>query len=1165
MLIQDLRKISVEIRDITSQRIVGTGFIIKQVSRQLLIVTCAHVIQKAECDPYDESGAVEIFFPQDKVRLTGHPFFGNTALQGFSDDIALIEIGIDSLPNVFPAAIGYSHNAYGHRFRSWGYKTLPPYEGSWVEGEILGPVQIPESPNFKLEPIQLKCRGIDYGMSGAPVLDLDQGKVIGVITSFWTPQSSKTKDDDIAYATPIEVLETLSFDVSHSEPSISAPQSLGFAPSVFSSYQLSENVPFEPQLATAPEICNEWTGRDEFLSSLTQDWENIDIKITGVVGFGGTGKSTLVRTWLEILLKESKPDGVFWWSFDKNPNVDDFLVNALNYLSQYKFDRLSIPGAAAKAQLLLTSIRKGRFLFVLDGLEILQRPSGDDYGAIENDELRSLLNSWVSPGHDTFCVVISRAPLTDLIQNSGYMHRELISLRAKEGSNLLRNYGVVGDDQELEAISSAWNGHALTLKLIAGYLITHSDGQAQGINTIPEPVGNDEGESLQRILRHYDTKLSTLERSFLQLYAAFDWEAIPLSFFTAIAGGKSKTKILGQSRTASYRITFEGKKLTVGLPIYGIEDDEIHKIAKRVCNYRLLHVSDKSEDQLISHRLIRDYFYSQLKDMKKNREIHDYLAKVFLSPQVMLSQRLQVSQSAWQSKNFGDARIDLDRPKHEAIYHFCRAGEFEVAYAELENLEIVRSLYKWGRYETILGLLKFFFQDGDLSKPLLITPSTDAEVREKSINLDEIQGDNEVIFAFRGDEITDELRDQLVVRDRSSRLYDLLGHCIEGSGNQREAAKYHEKAAQFSMQINHIDNATVDFTNAASCFIKAGDFAHALEATYNALGLSFSKDGKTARGKLHIRLLRSHAMFHLAWITHLKGDIKRANQAFDSAMSLEVAAHPLNDFFSPEYLYSRQGIQLANYLVLREDLETAENITRHNLFINLIGLKRKHEELACNRILADIELHRNNLDLALEQYSTILVDAYKISLKEEIASCLIGIGRLTLKSGSYESAKKNLNDALRIAEEASLLLLEIDIRIELARLSMLQENFIVAHQEVSKAIELANNIGYFWGQRDALNLLGELGVAQHDEDEMQKIKVDLDTLNRKLDVDYKVLPHKGMNFLFRFLYYLLYVFSLRIVVFFPKIKIATEGDKAFWDDIRKELHARGFSTDLFPQ
>lgn len=86
----------------------------------------------------------------------------------------------------------------------------------------------------------------------------------------------------------------------------------------------------------APLLVEEWVGREDLLEAINNDWINSQKKVTGLIGFGGEGKSSLARRWIDNLMKEessSKPENIFWWGFYENPSADEFFEAAVNYIS----------------------------------------------------------------------------------------------------------------------------------------------------------------------------------------------------------------------------------------------------------------------------------------------------------------------------------------------------------------------------------------------------------------------------------------------------------------------------------------------------------------------------------------------------------------------------------------------------------------------------------------------------------------------------------------------------------------------------------------------------------------------------------------------------------------------------------------------------------------
>jgi hypothetical protein len=66
-------------------------------------------------------------------------------------------------------------------------------------------------------------------------------------------------------------------------------------------------------LSRAPTLVEEWVGREALLVALNQDWADPQCHVTAIIGFGGEGKSTFARQWVENIQRDaasSAPDGL---------------------------------------------------------------------------------------------------------------------------------------------------------------------------------------------------------------------------------------------------------------------------------------------------------------------------------------------------------------------------------------------------------------------------------------------------------------------------------------------------------------------------------------------------------------------------------------------------------------------------------------------------------------------------------------------------------------------------------------------------------------------------------------------------------------------------------------------------------------------------------------
>lgn len=190
---QDLRTCAVQIRD-ASDAMCGTGFIVDADTA----FTCAHVIEAADAGP---GKSVTIAF-----ALTGDVCTAEVLPTPWSppdeDDIAVLRFSRPLPEGVTPATLGASEETQAHPFSAFGYPPVGDLEGVWADGKIIGPVtDVRGAPG-----LQLRSQEIQQGMSGAPVLDTDNDRVIGMLTETYIPDETG-KFRDAAFATPMEAIQ----------------------------------------------------------------------------------------------------------------------------------------------------------------------------------------------------------------------------------------------------------------------------------------------------------------------------------------------------------------------------------------------------------------------------------------------------------------------------------------------------------------------------------------------------------------------------------------------------------------------------------------------------------------------------------------------------------------------------------------------------------------------------------------------------------------------------------------------------------------------------------------------------------------------------------------------------------------------------------------------
>jgi Trypsin-like peptidase domain len=524
--LQDIREFTVQIRDPRGTPY-GTGFIVSSDGK---IVTCAHVVQQALGVPLTAAGDIRltIYMHEGRVRGLRHAVV-SAYYTDYQDDVVLLQLvdGPFPLPPSQVAVLGRATDSLRNPFQSYGFRPLPPeYIAGYAEGMILGPVDSPLTKKLQMDPIQIRSAEIDAGMSGSPVLDTKRNLVIGVVTSTYRPATSMAKDRDTAWAVDASVLALLPFNLRVRDTPL--PFSLGML-LYMNTPAIHAVVKQKPghQLYNAPLPLPEWTGREDMLEAMSEDWSNSECKVTSIVGIGGEGKSSVARRWLDILLQDStqvQPEGVFWWSFYDAPAMDSFFEAALAFVwSGQVPEGIALDDIVeAPEQFIAGMLSAKRYLFILDGLERVQQESGEQYGLLQDSSLSKFLSYFATLSHDSHCLITSRAPVIDLIRYTTYTQRYLGPLSIDEGAALLHRLGVSGSTDELEAQVEKRGGYALTLSQTAILLVKQYGGSIAYINQIPLWSNDEDSQKrVYKILMYYDTILTSYERTFLLLCSAF--------------------------------------------------------------------------------------------------------------------------------------------------------------------------------------------------------------------------------------------------------------------------------------------------------------------------------------------------------------------------------------------------------------------------------------------------------------------------------------------------------------------------------------------------------------------------------------------------------------------------------------------------------------------
>lgn len=693
--LQRLRDFTVQIRHPDSGAVVGTGVV---VSPEGMVVTCAHVAMQAlGLHPRDAlDRKLGVFLPQVPREQRDRRASIAAVFDRNDDDIVLLRIeGPLSLAPQNVAVIGAAEPSQGHPFQSYGYRPLDNFRAGWAEGTIQGTVDPPEDGDYLCEPVQLVSSQISGGMSGAPVLDKDRNLVIGLVTATWLPDDSG-KDRDTAWAVDARVLSLapLSLQV--------RAQALPLSPGRSARFEVTgaPALGMQPSWNGAPPPPAHWVGREDLLAALDIDWTGAAIHVVGLIGLGGEGKSVLARHWVEQLLADAappRPEGVFWWGFGARPVIDDFLDGLLEYLSAGKLDPKKIGSVSAKVQCAGAMLGRGRYVFVLDGVEVLQHADGERYGRFASPLLAELLEYMAAPDSLSFAVVTTRVQLHDLASYASYHECPVGRLSARDGVELLRAAGVTGTQAAMAKVVDQWSGHAFTLTTLGSFLAEEHGGKlARDVDVANAPGIERITERTAWLLEAYDRHLGDAERAFLML--------------AGLLRGPADWAVVVRPVIANWELPEPLAALR------GLDEARLAALVEGLARRKLVQF-DTATKAVSMHPVQRTYYTERCRVLGALDAAHKLLARAHLAVG-------GIDMNAWaaRAKNVHEAgSLQELQPAIEAIYHACAADQMPFAYA-IEHLWINRDLstswlsVRLGAAETALDVCRNFFPARDLAR-----------------------------------------------------------------------------------------------------------------------------------------------------------------------------------------------------------------------------------------------------------------------------------------------------------------------------------------------------------------------------------------------------------------------------------------------------------------
>ena len=684
-------------------------------------------------------------------------------------------------------------------------------------------------------------------------------------------------------------------------------------------------------------------------------------------------------------------DLVLGWSFysqgtkERLISADEFIAWALEQLSV----RTLATNSIGKAEALAEAFRSRRILILLDGIETMQFGPGVREGYLKDQGLRIFLRRVAAfPPDPKGGLVVLTTRLTvrdlDIWQDSAAPIEELKNISLIAGCQLLRDNGVNGGDESLEAAVIDFDGHALALTLLANYLreLHHGDirqrDRIRGLLDDPDAPGHDHA---RRVMESYERDWLSTERPLLAimfLISLFDRPAHP-SLLRAL---RRQPEIRG--------LTTDIAKLS---------ERAWRRHLARLRRVGLLSPEEKTNpDSVDAHALVREWFAIRLKEN---------------APSAWKAAHSRVYEELRRTSEGSHPTLQSLAPLYQAITHGCQAGRHSEVLRKIFQLRIHRlAAYSWkvlGGAASDLVALSWFYSEPYSTVASELDESSQAWVFSATGLMLRSQGRlSESIEAHqRGLDMEEKLASELVYKGLPT---------VEFSKGEFRVRKDRHVMWQ---------NAAISASNLSEVQLIAGQVVAAVvsgEVSVLYAQRAHSKDYHV----IHLTTL-GEALF-------AKAEIEEAEKKFREAERL------LGDS-----LGSLQGYRYMDFLLERADWEQVTKISSRMLqqsklpqdvAVAMLAIARaRMGNLASNTEGPDAKLLFEDVEKML---SGALENFYADAFMDRIALGFLVRSRFHRLCGEWGSALSDLAEAEELANSGPMRLHLVEIATERARVMLAQ-------------------------------------------------------------------------------------------------------------------------------
>ena len=785
------------------------------------------------------------------------------------------------------------------------------------------------------------------------------------------------------------------------------------------------STPQKIQISKLPTTTNKLFGREEELKLLDEAWEDENKYILNLVAMGGMGKSALINRWVESMAEDDYRGAVnvYTWSFYSQGSAEDRQVSADTFVNDalvwFEYDGKELSNMSQKVDALVSLIKVKKTLLILDGLEPLQYSlSGAMDGRMRDGNLLRLIKE-LSMGIDGLVVLSSRQEIVELKgKNETHITQHpLEPLSAEAGIELFRHYDIIGTNKELEDTVNTYNGHALSLNLLARYLCDYEDkdikkqDQLTKLTEFPEETV-ETGHAF-RVMQWYEKKLrGTIDLKILYMLGLFDR---PTS--------EGAVDVLRQAK------------------IEHLFDDTINTKAWKAALARLRRqgllnkLNPEYPDALDTHPLIRQYFSTRFETDKLEawKESHRVLYHYYKN---------------LPEKEQPDTLEEME-PLFAAVMHGCAAGLHEEVLVDVYYERIMRDnrtnyhINKLGAVSMDLSVLSHFF---DFSSE---------EQWKKPV-----------------DNLTNLLK---------SAVLNWVGYRLRTLGRMKESSVPMHKALQLNIENKKWGDAANNLYNISELQLSRGILIDtvqgeysAFEAAKKAIKWSDITDDEFRQMQYRVTLADVYFQigeFRMAQEMFEEAEYRQAKYQIDEPKLYSMQGFLYNNFL----LFNQKYVE-----VLERATKTLVLTTSQNWLIDIaldkLSLGRAKIQEGLTLVVDCIDptgckyIHvgsiKSNIEIWQESkkwLDTAVEEIRESQIEEKLPDALLSRAMHSRFVGSTIEAKKDLEEVYDMSTRAGMKLYLCDCHLESARLACTINDDVLglsAKEHYDKAKELVDTTGY---------------------------------------------------------------------------------------------------------